>query len=96
MLFLEETYAERDLERKYGSKNLERQYSKRTEFMVALVEFPPNGASFLGGCPNAEYAGCRRGEARCSDSIPRAPLDWLNAKERLSCRDVQLADGSCR
>lgn len=62
-------------------KELERQYSRGTEFMIALVEFPPNGASYLGECPNAEYAGCRRGEARCSDSIPRALLDWLNAKE---------------
>ena len=95
MLFLEET-AERDLGNNYGQRTWKGNIDKRTEFMIALVEFPPNGASSLGGCPNAEYAGCLRGEARCSDSIPRAPLDWLNAKERLSCRDVQLADGSCK
>ena len=40
--------------------------------MVAVVEFSPNGTSYLGGCPNAEYAGCRRGEAHSDDSVPKA------------------------
>ena len=42
----------------------------------------------LAGCPNAKYAGCREGEARCDDLAPRVHLEWQNAKKRLSCRVV--------
>ena len=92
MLVQETTYAERDLGRKDGQRTW-KQYRRRTQSIVAVVEFPPNGASFLGGCPNAEYAGCRRGEARSDDLIPRAPLDWQVTKGRLLCRVIQLVNG---
>lgn len=60
--------------------------------MVAVVEFPPNGTSYLGGCPNAEYARCRRWEAQCDDLVPKAQ----SGKERLSCRVIHKLDGSCQ
>ena len=59
--------------------------------MVAVVAFPPNGVSQV-DARTAKYAGCREGEARCDDLAPRVHLEWQNAKKRLSCRVLWLAE----
>lgn len=62
----------KNLGKENSLEELGRQYGKKPNYMVAVVEFPPNGTSYLGGCPNAEYARCRRWEAQCDDLVPKA------------------------
>ena len=75
-------------------KELGRQFGQRSwkanwqgnPIREAVVEFPPHGASYLGGCPNAKYAGCRSGEARRRDLVPRGFSEWSNTKGGPRCR----------